>query len=363
MNTFLSIQGFLFIFLGFIFLITIHELGHWLLARFYKFKTPVFSVGFGKPYLTLGRKFETEFRLSAVPFGGYVAIPEMEDVSSQTAQETRKPVWQRVLVAFAGPLFNIITAIIIGWVIFAWYGKAELHFQHLLIQGFSQENQAAKIAGLESGDRIVSVNGHQIRSPMDLTGALSGNHGESVTVTVNRDGKDTSLTVSPSAEGKLGVQLKPVFERKFEQMTAYNALKKSVHDNAVMMKDVTAAFGQLFMRLLPSPSDSSSGSSTGNGDNLEFSGPVGIFQIGIEAFKSGGYSYWYFLMVISVNLGIINLLPLPVLDGGRILLYGIEAVKGGPVNSKIQMVLIGLSVVFLFGLMLCITASELLGLL
>lgn len=359
MNTLLSIQGFLCILLGFIFLITIHELGHWLVARYHKFKTPIFSVGFGKPYLTLGTKFETEFRLSAVPFGGYVAIPAMDDVSSQSETESRKPVSQRVMVALAGPLFNIITAVIIGWAIFAWYGKAEFEYHHLLIQGFSQDNQAARDAGLQSGDRIVSVGGIPIRSPMDLTGSLSGNHGETVPVAVIRNGHDMTLNVSPSPEGKMGVQLKPVFERRFERMTAYEALKKSVYDNTVMMKDVTVAFGQLFTKLLPSDSDSA----TNNGDDLELSGPVGIFQIGIEAFKSGGYDYWYFLMVISVNLGIINLLPLPVLDGGRILLYGIEAVKGGPINGRIQMTLIGISAFFLIGLMLWVTAAELSGLL
>ena len=359
MNTLLSIQGFLFILLGFIFLITVHELGHWILARYYKFKTPIFSVGFGKPYLTLGKKFDTEFRLSAIPFGGYVAIPAMDDVSSQSESEPRKPVGQRAMVALAGPLFNILLAIAIGWAIFGWYGKVELDFQHLLIQGFSQANSAAKVAGLETGDRIVSVNGYQIRSPMDLASSLSGNHGESVSIEITRNGKEMSLTISPSQEGKLGVQLKPVFKRRFENLTAFEALKKSVQDNMAMMKDVTAAFGQLFMKLFPPDSDPA----TTNGGDLELSGPVGIFQIGIEAFRSGGYSYWYFLMVISVNLGIINLLPLPVLDGGRILLYGIEAVKGGPVNSKIQQILFGLSAFFLIGLMLWVTAAELSGLL
>lgn len=358
MNTLLSIQGFLCILLGFIFLITFHELGHWLVARYHKFKTPIFSVGFGKPYLTLGKKFETEFRLSAIPFGGYVAIPAMDEVSSQSETEPRKPVSQRVMVALAGPLFNILLAIAIGWAIFGWYGKAEMDIQHLLIQGFSQDNSAARVAGLETGDRIVSVNGHLIRSPMDLTSSLSGNHGETVSMAITRNGKELSLEISPSQEGKLGVQLKPVFKRRFEELTAFEALKKSVQDNMAMMKDVTIAFGQLFMNLVPS--DSASG--TNNSGNLELSGPVGIFQIGIEAFRSGGYSYWYFLMVISVNLGIINLLPLPVLDGGRILLYGIEAVKGGPINSKIQQILFGLSAFFLIGLMLWVTAAELSGL-
>lgn len=348
-----SIPGIITMILGLCLLITIHELGHWLVARLFGFKTPVFSIGFGKREwsLVLGKFWDTEFRIAPILAGGYVSIPELQDEStlndmSKAGADLPKdlkvfPVWQRIAVAAAGVVFNVISAVIMLFAVFMLYGQPDYKVNSTYIKDVSTTQVTiARDAGLQANDEFVSVGGQKIVTPDDLAKQVQANKGKPVEVVVKRGGSDVKVTVTPNQDGRIGIGLGANAERFYHEMSAGEAASRSVSVTGNMIVMTFKGFGMM-LGIVEKPANLTD-------KDLEVRGIVGIVQMGSGALSTGVFDFVWFLMAISINLAVLNILPVPLLDGGHIVFFLIEGVTGKPVNPRVKNIL---SNIFLFALL------------
>ncbi len=339
--------------LGLCLLITIHELGHWLVARLCGMQTPVFSIGFGKREwsLVLGKFWETEFRIAPILAGGYVSIPELLDETS--LNEAAKdgdlpknlrvfPVWQRIAVAAAGVTFNMISAVLMVFVLFTFWGQPDYKVNSTYIRDLSTQVTVARDAGLQPKDQFVSVDGRQVVSPDDLSAALKANKEKPVQVVVKRGSGDVTVTVTPTKDGTIGIVLGANAERIYKEMSVGDAAVKSVKGTGKVLDMTFKGFGMM-LGLVEKPANISDA-------DMEVRGIVGIVQMGAGALGTGAFDFIWFLMVISINLAVMNILPIPVLDGGHIVFFLIEGVTGKPVNPRTKALLSNIFVMLLLAL-------------
>lgn len=339
--------------LGLCLLITIHELGHWLVARLCGMQTPVFSIGFGKREwsLVLGKFWETEFRIAPILAGGYVSIPELLDETS--LNEAAKdgdlpknlrvfPVWQRIAVAAAGVTFNMISAVLMVFVLFTFWGQPDYKVHSTYIRDLSTQVTVARDAGLQPKDQFVSVDGRQVVSPDDLSAALKANKEKPVQVVVKRGSGDVTVTVTPTKDGTIGIVLGANAERIYKEMSVGDAAVNSVKVTGKVLDMTFKGFGMM-LGLVEKPANISDA-------DMEVRGIVGIVQMGAGALGTGAFDFIWFLMVISINLAVMNILPIPVLDGGHIVFFLIEGVTGKPVNPRTKALLSNIFVMLLLAL-------------
>ncbi len=339
--------------LGLCLLITIHELGHWLVARLCGMQTPVFSIGFGKREwsLVLGKFWETEFRIAPILAGGYVSIPELLDETSlnEAAKDGELPknlrvfpVWQRIAVAAAGVTFNMISAVLMVFVLFTFWGQPDYKVNSTYIRDLSTQVTVARDAGLQPKDQFVSVDGRQVVSPDDLSAALKANKEKPVQVVVKRGSGDVTVTVTPTKDGTIGIVLGANAERIYKEMSVGDAAVNSVKVTGKVLDMTFKGFGMM-LGLVEKPANISDA-------DMEVRGIVGIVQMGAGALGTGAFDFIWFLMVISVNLAVMNILPIPVLDGGHIVFFLIEGVTGKPVNPRTKALLSNIFVMLLLAL-------------
>ena len=351
--------------LGLSLLIAIHELGHWFVARLFGFQTPVFSIGFGKREhsLVLGTFWETEFRLSPILLGGYVSIPELQDES--TAQEMLKgeskpfkvfPVWQCICVAAAGVVFNIISAALILFALFTFIGQPSMNVKDTYIKDLSTQVTVARDAGLKANDHFVSVAGSAVKTPEDLQKALAAHKGESVAVVVERDSSPansagalskTQFTtqLTPDKDGHIGIALGVDGERVFNAVPVGKAATDAVDITGKATWGTLKGFGML-LHIVDRPAGVTD-------KDMQVHGIIGIVQMGAGALGSGIFDFGWFLVMISVNLAVLNILPLPILDGGHIVFFLIEKIRGGkPVDAQLRAKLYNIFGMLLLGLFL-----------
>lgn len=312
-------------------LVFFHELGHFLVARLCGVGVEIFSLGFGPRVFgkTVGR---TDYRVSAIPLGGFVKMvgeePEAEiDPVDLPVSFTHKPVFKRILIVAAGPLFNLLLAVIIFFGIFLVSGTYILK----PVVGAVKEGAPAFDAGLQKGDRIAAINGVEIESWEEMSAFISDSEGRPMDFTVVRNDARTSVTITP-------------------QMTTTKNLFGE--DARRFVIGITAA-GELFSRSLnPIQAFAESISQTykiteltvlsivkliqGSVSTDTLGGPIMIAQMAGEQAKEGAANLVFFIALLSINLAILNILPIPVLDGGHLLFFFIEAIRGKPVNTRIR---------------------------
>ncbi|MBS2006918.1 MAG: site-2 protease family protein [Cyanobacteria bacterium SZAS TMP-1] len=332
--------GILVMILSLTFLITIHEAGHWIVARLLGFQTPVFSIGFGprKWSIVLGKFWDTEFRLAPILAGGYVSLPEMQDettakeLSKQQGAELKElrffPVWKRIAVALAGVTFNFIGAVAMLFMLFAFMGEPSMKVDSTLVKGLDTTVTIARDAGLQPGDTFVSVGGKTVVSPDDLGKALSASKGQPVVVVVKRGGQDVSVNVTPNQDGHIGVALDVNGQQIFVPVSVGKAAGDAGRVTTSLLGQTARGIGMM-LHIVPRPAEIPASA-------MEVRGIVGIVQMGGAAFGMGIFNFVWFLVVISVNLIIMNLLPLPVLDGGHVVFFLWEKVSGKPVNAELK---------------------------
>lgn len=329
-----SMTGVLTMLLGLVLLILVHEAGHWLVARYYGFKTPVFSIGFGtrNMSLVLGTFWETEFRISPILLGGYVSIPELQDESTLLQLHTQEggdpskfkykffPVYQRMLVAIAGIVMNVLTALVIFAALFFFVGKMNA-VPTTQVAGFNEQVTIARDAGMKAQDVIVTVNGVKTDSPQLVMQTLQTRKNLNTPVVVERNGGKVELSLTPNEKGQIGI----AFTLKVETTklpfgtalvesgkTTYDAIAGMVHGLGMMVG------------LVEKPQGS------------EMRGIIGIVQMGSDAYGMGWYQFNWLLAMISLNLAVMNILPIPALDGGHMLFFTIEGLRGKPVNPAFK---------------------------
>jgi regulator of sigma E protease len=321
---------------GLTLLILVHEFGHWLVAQLLGFQTPVFSIGFGKPYIVVGRWRNTEFRLSPWLLGGYVALPEMGDETTLNEQNAKEgtqykyfAVWKRAAVAVAGVVMNVITALVLVFALFATVGKPHYEAVDAYIGDFAPTS-IARDAGFQPNDVIVSIDGQPVKGGADVIRLMAPHKGTPVTIVVQRSGEATtrSITVTPNADGKIGIALGEHQKAVFERMGVGGAAVESAKFNTDMIGKMFSGIGMM-IGIVETPKDLPAGAT-------EVHGIVAIVQIGATAYANGLFSFIMMLSIISLNLAVMNILPVPVLDGGHLMFLGIEKLRGKPLNRELQ---------------------------
>jgi regulator of sigma E protease len=445
---------FFFISLGV--LVTIHEFGHFWVARRCGVRVEQFSIGFGTPLVSWTDKFGTEFRLAVLPLGGFVKmLDERTDSVSEEDKAfafTSKTPWQRMAIILAGPVANFLLAIIIFWFIFlggerglapvvgdvkvgsvaeqagfengmeiveiaevqtdswssvsrelfnyigrsedipfvvtypdstiryeipvrvnAWLEDEEdprtlsalglapaLELEFLSIYGVEKES-AAEIAGLRAEDRLITLNGEPIKSLEEFVGDVASSAGQSLRLGVERsldDGSPQQLTIFATPRiglrdglevGLLGVQLSSNsrYPKALVRQIEYgflSAIPRAVQETVSTSVFVVKSIGKLVV---------------GDLSSKNLSGPITIAKVAGDSARAGAYNFVRFVAILSIMLGVMNLLPVPVLDGGHILFILIELAKGSPVSERIQLVGYKAGFAMLIGLMVFATFNDL----
>jgi regulator of sigma E protease len=308
-------------------LIIIHELGHFFLAKKTGVGVLTFSVGFG-PKLLRKKIGETEYALSAFPLGGYVKMvgedPE-EEVSNADIKRSfsHQKIIKRVAIVAAGPLFNLLLAVVLFAAIFMLYGVPVLTTR---IAGVDPNSPAAK-AGIQKGDRVVAVDGRAIQKWEELSDRIKQSQGKALNVRVQRDKQEITVTVQPTMkEGKnifgesvdnwvIGIASEVSMEKSNPWLAVGEAFYKTGEYSVLTL------LGLLKMI-------------KGDVSPKNLGGPLLIAQMAGQQAQEGLGSFLFFVAILSVNLGVLNLLPIPVLDGGHLFFFLLEWILGRPVELR-----------------------------
>lgn len=325
-------------------LVFVHEYGHYKVARLCGVKVDVFSIGFGKELFGWYDKNGCRWKISAIPFGGYVKFfgdagvasnadgSAAEQMSAEEKQVSfhHKALWQRAAVVFAGPAANYLFAIVAMAALYLFLGQA--HTPPIATEVLP--DSAAMAAGIEPGDRILSVDGDDIDSFEQLRQKVLVGLDEPLNMKVDRNGAEVFLSVKPKIVvyddgegnvqkiGQLGIRSDT---REFKQHGPISALSSAVGQTWFVTTATLKGVGQMI---------------SGSRDTKELSGPLGILKMSGDAAKRGDdlterlLSLFNFMIFVSISLGLINLFPVPMLDGGHLLFYIFEAVKGKPLGEK-----------------------------
>ena len=337
-------------------LIFFHELGHFVVARGLGMGVSVFSLGFGTRLFGFTRG-KTDYRVCAFPLGGYVQLvgesPDAELPEGFTADESfsRRPPWQRMLVVLAGPVFNFLLAWIIFWGL-AWsQGVQEM----LPVIGQVTNSSAAEEAGIVPGDRIVEIDGQPIGIWDDLVERIEANQGDPMLVTVARGRELVSVNVTPRLQEKRNlfgeVKVVPMFgiapsgdvssrELGFLQ-SAVQGGRQIWEVSGLMLTGIV----KLVERVIPW---------------TDMGGVILITEMIHREAQNGLVNLLALTALISINLGILNLLPIPVLDGGHILFFFLETVTGRPLSPRVQQAALKIGMMLLLMLMIVATFNDIL---
>jgi regulator of sigma E protease len=308
-------------------LIVIHEFGHFLFAKLSGVGVLTFSVGFG-PKLLVKKKGETEYALSAFPLGGYVKmVGEDPDEQVEAIDVERsfahKSLIKRIAIVAAGPGFNLFLAVILLAIVFVFYGVPVVSNQI----GTVEPGSPAQRAGMQKGDVIVAINGHPIGAWEELSKEIKQSDGKPLGLQIRRDSQDVTLTVQPARkEGR------NIFgERRDEWMIGIGSqvsIQKGKPGLAIVKAFAqTYEYSKLTLVALYKML-------VGEVSPRNLGGPILIAQMAGQQAQEGLGSFLAFLAVLSINLGVLNLLPVPVLDGGHLLFFLVEAIIRRPVAVR-----------------------------
>lgn len=331
-------------------LIIVHEFGHFSVARLFGFQTPIF--GFGLPFgpsWTLGTKWGTQFKVHACLLGGYVAIPELgdesnarEDAYGVPLKPFRKfPIWQRALVAFAGVGFNILFAWIVMFTMLANFGEP---MGNVVVLALPADNPIAAKAGVKEKDKVVAINDHKVENSTEVVSYLSKFPDSEIVVHVKRGGQIIDIPMHTNPRGKVGMALGDRGPMHFSKIDA-NPLELAVMSTDRLWKTTTSmldAMGQMFSGIGESithigqpPAQKVPGAKPKVGlDDLH--GVLAVVAIGSQIAQQDWSQLFNFIIMISLDLAIINLVPYPALDGGHLAFMAWEAIRGKPMHERYQ---------------------------
>ncbi len=319
-------------------LIFVHELGHFLTARAFGIRVHAFAVGMG-PAIWKKKKNGTEYALRALPIGGFVKLEGEDETSEDPAAFGNKSPWARMLVLFAGGFMNIL----VGFLIFVILFLSVAEISVPTVGSVIPETPAAT-AGLMPGDEIVKINGKSIHISNDMTLAMMKNGADTLQLTVRRDGTIQDFAVTPRYDEASGSYVLG-FYRDVEKMTPGLALKTAFHNTSFVVDLVYFSLKEMV---------------TGQVRLADMSGPVGIVSEMSTVAKSEMpiLNMMNFMGLIAVNLGVMNLLPIPALDGGRIFFALVELLRRKPIKPEHEGMVhfIGFALLIMF--MVLITFSD-----
>jgi regulator of sigma E protease len=366
--------GVLGILVPFLFVLTpvvfFHELGHFLVARWCGVKILVFSIGFGPELLGFNDRHGTRWKIAAIPLGGYVkffgddnaaSVPNPAAIAGMTEQERRdsfiyQPVARRAAIVAAGPFANFVLAVVIFASLFMIFGKPSASPRVDAVQTAS----AAEAAGFKPGDLVLTINGRAIESFPDMQQIVGTSAGETLLFEVERGGVRVNLKATPALkeikdrfgnvhrQGVLGITRSPSpDDAHFQPVGPVKALELGVQRTWFVAERTLSYLGGVI---------------SGREAADQLGGPIRIAQVSGQVATEGLPSLFSLAAVLSVSIGLLNLFPVPLLDGGHLLFYGIEAMRGKPLSERAQEVgfRIGLAIVVM--LMIFATYNDILHL-
>jgi len=336
----------------------VHEYGHYWVARRNGVRVEVFSIGFGRELFGINDSHGTRWKFSLIPLGGYVKMLGDADATSSTVEVQHiedqesfpaKSVWQRMAIVVAGPASNFLFAILVLALLFAIAGRpftpAEV--------GEVMPDSAAAEAGLVPGDRILAVDGDPIDSFEALQATVVDSAGEELTLTIERDGERLQIPVTPQLVeredrfgnvheiGLIGISRSGV---EFRRSNPVTALAEATGETGRMLGLTLHALGEMII---------------GSRGTEELGGPLRIAQMSGQIAQDGIVPAIWFTAVLSINLGLINLFPIPMLDGGHLVLYTIEAARGRPLTERAQEIAFRVGLAMVLSLMIFATWNDL----
>ncbi len=319
-------------------LVFVHELGHFLAARIFGIRVHAFSVGMG-PAIWKKEKGGVLYSLRLLPVGGYVKLLGEDESSEDAAAFGNKSPIARILVLFAGGFMNILIGFLIFLLVFSFVGETRVP-----VIGQVVENSPAEVAGLMPNDTILSIDGDAVHIQNDVTLALLKNGAEPREVTVRRGEEKKTVTITPVYSEENGGYILG-FYPAVRKMTPSLTIKTAFYNTTFVVKLVYFSLGQIL---------------TGGVKLAEMSGPVGIVGEMQTAANSAMpiLSLLNFMGLIAVNLGVMNLLPIPALDGGRIFFILVEMVRRKPIKPEHEGLVHFIGFALLMLLMLLITFSD-----
>jgi len=328
--------------LAFALLIVVHELGHFLAARACGMRVERFSLGFG-PVVWKRQRGETEWAVSALPLGGYVRIagmaPGEEIQPGDAAAYCNQPAWRRLLVIVAGPGMNYLAALVLGFAL-----ALSIGFPRIVpgpVIGDRVQGGAAEAAGLRYGDRVAAVDGKPVSTWQELVAEVVRRPGQAMELQVERDGARLTLSATPRDDGgvgRLGVGQAAQLVKAGGPLEAFTLSVAATNERAVL---VLAGLGQVV---------------TGR-QKAELRGPLGIAQEMARSARAGAAPFLGMVWFISIVLALFNLLPIPALDGGRLVFLVYELVSRRKVNERVENMVHLVGFVALFGLILWVTVT------
>ena len=358
----------------FLFVLTIvvffHELGHFMMARWCGIKVLVFSIGFGPEIAGFNDRYGTRWKISAIPLGGYVkffgddnaaSTPDHATVAAMSEAEKKdsfvfQPIRSRAAVVAAGPIANFVLAIAIFAGIFMTVGKQTTSARVDTVQAGS----AAEVAGFKPGDLVLSINGEKIESFSDMQRVVSISAGEPLAIEVDRGGAPVSLKAVPQLKeikdnfgnihrlGVLGISRSMApGDIKTEKAGPVRAVVMGAQETWFVVDRTLSYITGVF---------------AGREAADQLGGPIRIAQVSGQVATAGFAALIHLTAVLSVSIGLLNLFPIPLLDGGHLLFYGIEAIRGRPLSERAQELgfRIGLAIVVM--LMIFATFNDILHL-
>jgi regulator of sigma E protease len=334
-----------------------HELGHFLVARWCGVRILVFSIGFGPEIVGFDDRYGTRWKIAAIPLGGYVkffgddnaaSVPDTERLAAMDEAEKSQsfvfqPVAKRAAIVVAGPVANFLLAIVIFAGIFMFYGKQSMTARVDTVQ----PDSAAAAAGFQPGDLVMAINGSAIGDFADMQRVVGDSAGEPLNITVDRKGAQLVLKATPALKeikdnfgnvhriGILGITRSTAPEDlKFQPVPAPRAVWMGVQETWFVVDRTLSYIGGVVV---------------GRESADQLGGPIRIAQMSGQVATAGFVALLHLAAVLSVSIGLLNLFPIPLLDGGHLLFYGIEALRGRPLSERAQEVgfRIGLAIVLM----------------
>lgn len=321
-------------------IVFVHEFGHYYIAKLSGVKIETFSIGFGTEIFGWNDKAGTRWKVCWIPMGGYVKMfgdidpasaPDTEKIKHFNEEEKKiafhtKPLYKKAAIVAAGPIANFILAIVIITYFFTFYGKPTT----LAEVSSVAEGSAAAEAGLIAGDIIIEIDSSKIETFADIQRVIAINTGTPIEITIHRGDQELSTIATPKiivSEDIFGNESKRALLGISSTEVSYEKLNPVTAAGAAIVETYHIAAGTLtaIKQMI-----------TGERSAKEISGPIGIAKYSGQASKKGLDTLLWFMTVLSINLGLINLFPIPVLDGGHLLYYSIEAVRGKPMADKLQ---------------------------
>lgn len=343
-------------------LVFVHEWGHFMVARMLGVRVRTFSIGFGPEIFGWYDKKGTRWKISWIPLGGYVMFFGDAGVSSNPDSAVQSMSAEDRAVSFhhqslptkaaiivAGPLINFAFAILVFAGLFMTFGQS---FSTPVVSSVAEDSGAAE-AGLMADDLILSINGQAVDRFEDLFPIINMNMGATMSVVVRREGEQIVLPVTPRRHElkdrfggthevwRMGITSGKV---KVVERNPASALYHAALFTGTMTRQMLTGIGQIILGLR---------------SVKDLGGPLKIAQMAGQQASMGWYSFIWFMAIISINLGLVNLFPIPMLDGGHLVFYGMEAVRGKPASHRVQEFSLIVGMTLVLGLMVFLTLNDL----